>query len=159
MTKVPWLNKESLKRISLLLDSYNDSFGEPLVTFPTSMPSLIEKGIVVFNLEFPVIAHDASEDPRIIYANKSALQLWGRDWNKMIGIASKLTTPIEERHHRKKILNDVTKNNPIKNYKGIRMNSKGEKFAIQNARIWNLENKKEGTCGQAATFDCWHHVE
>ncbi len=138
-----------------LLLSYENAFHEQLPIFSKILNSDLEKGKKLFAMSNPIIAHNFEEDPVINYVNASALQLWGRRWDEMINMPSRLTAPREEQKKRKHALGQLTETNAIKGYQGIRINKKGERFAIKNARIWTLWNEAGQACGQAATFDCW----
>ena len=153
------LTNKSLKIVVILIRSYYQSFGSQLIPFSGNFQSQLKLGTILFHLKYPVIAHDSSIEPCIIYANAKALDLWARCWEEMIGMPSKLTAPKEEHLARKSALDTVKKNNPIKNYQGIRINSEGEKFIIRNAHIWSLQDDQGIRCGQAATFDDWCKVE
>ena len=76
-------------------------------------------------------------------------------WHEMIGMPSRLTAPIDEYQKRQSALTQVLKNNAIKGYQGTRINSKGERFLINDARIWTIWNEAGLPIGQAATFDTW----
>ena len=113
------------------------------------------KVIQLFNWTKPVIAHDNQNDPLINYSNYLALQLWSRSWEEMIGLPSKLTAPIQERKNRSSTLRQVMKNNAIKGYEGIRINSKGQIFSIKDVYIWTVWDEESKPFGQAATFYKW----
>ena len=158
VSNAPWLTKETLKIVHLLLMSYHNAFNKYLITTPKSFVSELDKAEMLFNLQKPVIAHDTAKDPCLNYANHAALALWRMSWNDMIGMPSRLTAPEEERTQRNHALCQVTKTDPIKSYQGIRINSKGERFMIRNAFIWTLADDDGHTWGQAATFDWWQRI-
>ena len=113
---------------------------------------------MLFSMSKPVMAHSNAKDPCLNYANSAALQLWSRCLNEMIGIPSRLTAPKDEQKQRKKALEAALSKNGIKNYQGIRINSKGELFMIKNARVWTIWDENKKPCGQGATFDCWWKI-
>ncbi len=158
MNEFPWLKKKPLKLVRLLLSSYHYAYGEHLLGNKVIGTSNLQFGHLLFNMSNPVMAHDAKDDPCLNYVNAKALELWHRSWNEMIGMPSKLTAPKKERQKRQNDLNKVNTENPIQNYQGIRINSKGELFCISNARIWTIFNEKGHPCGQAATFTNWWSI-
>ena len=158
MNNSPWLSEKSLEIVNLILKSYAKSFGEPLLHSSDDFLTNIEKGTTLFTFRNPVIAHNAASDPCLIYANSSALLLWSRQWHEMIGLPSRLTAPEEARQERQKTLEVASRTNSIKDYQGLRINSKGELFKIKNVRIWTVLDEKENIYGQAATFDDWHKL-
>ena len=105
-----------------------------------------------------MIAHDGSNDPLITYANSSALELWVRKWDQMIGMPSRLTAPIEERKTRAFVLESALRQGPVVGYSGIRMDSLGRRFFIHNATIWTIRNQNGVACGQAASFSNWSFI-
>ena len=154
----PWLTQKSLRIVDLLLKSYQQAFKGNLITTKTILDKNHPLGEMVFNLKNPVMAHDNAKDPCLNYANAAALQLWERDWKTMIGMPSRLTAPLEERQKRENALKQVKSTHAIKDYQGIRVNSKGEQFLIRNASVWTLWNKSGMNCGQAATFEFWNRI-
>ena len=155
---LPWLTPKTLKVVHLLLMSYQHAFGESLLPSSKIFNSEVEKGQELYTMQNPIISHNNAKDPCLNYANYAALQLWNRCWDEMIGMPSRLTAPKKEQIKRTNILKEATENNPIKNYKGIRINSKGELFMIENTQIWTISNNKGHTYGQAATFDHWWKI-
>ena len=158
MTKTSWESKQSLRVVHLLLTSYQNSYGKKLLDSSKSLYSVKNAGAILFNIKNPVMAHDNAKDPCLNYANDAALKLWNMGWNEMIGMPSRLTTPKKEQEQRNKALSQATKTQAIKNYQGIRVNSKGELFIIKNARIWTILDEQGNIFGQGATFNCWWKI-
>ena len=82
-----WLSPQVLGLTALLLDSHRRLFNRPL---------LRSKGIrlaaqELFVLDQVVLCHDGSDDPRFLYANRAALLLFGRSWDEMVGLPSRLS--------------------------------------------------------------------
>ena len=157
MNKTPWLTNQSLRLVHLLLVSYENTFGEPLLPTQQSFKSKLDKGKACYSMNQPIMAHDNTPDPCLIYANSLALDIWVLCWDEMIGMPSRLTAPIEMLKERKKALNQAKKY-AINNYQGIRVNSEGERFCIKNAKIWTLLDPKDNVYGQAATFSDWTKI-
>ena len=158
VSDTPWLTQKSLAIVDMLLTSYKNSFGERLLISSKVFDSPLEKGQMLFALQNPVMAHDIAKDPHLNYANASALQRWDRCWEEMVGMPSRLTAPEEERDQRKHALKQAIDTHAIKSYQGIRIDSKGNRFIIKNARIWTLWDKKGHAYGQAATFNEWQRI-
>jgi len=102
-----------------------------------------------------VLAHDGSPDPRLTYANAAALSLWGRSWDVMVGMPSRLTAEPEERASRAAALATALRQDAIAGYGGVRIDSRGRRFQIANARLWTLRDAQGQPCGQAAAFSSW----
>ena len=158
MNSSPWLSAEPLKIANLLLTSYEKTYNEPLLPCCDKFLSNIDKGKKLFSFKNPVIAHNKAIDPCLTYANSTALLLWSRHWYDMIGLPSRLTAPEEKQKERKEILDLASKNNSIRSYQGIRINSKGELFAIKNVSIWTIRDNTNNIYGQAATFNEWEKL-
>ncbi len=158
MNKDPWLSAKNLKLVHLLLTSHQHAFGRPLIQSLEVDFSLKSKGQELFFLDMPVIAHDNNIDPCLNYANAAALQLWCRHWNEMIGMPSRMTAPLDAQHERDIALAKAMTQDIVEGYQGIRIDSKGHKFQISNARIWTLWDTKGFAIGQAATFNQWCYL-
>ena len=102
-----------------------------------------------------VLAHDGSADPRLIYANRAALLLWRRPWSAMVGLPSRLTAEPAERQSRALALEQARRCVALEGYAGIRIDSGGRRFRIENARLWTLREPGGLPCGQAAAFANW----
>ena len=154
MPQTPWLNDDSQGRVELLLSSYRRAFGAPLlaserpVLADACLPGTVCRG-------FPVLAHGSGSDPALTYANAAALQLWKRPWNEMVGMPSRLTAPEDQQGARQRALGAASQVDAISSYRGIRINSEGRRFRIENARIWTLWDQDDRACGQAASFSDW----
>ena len=129
--------------LRLLVISYKKFFKEDLIDDLNKLDKA----------EFVCASHYYYEDePRFIYGNQKAFELWELDKESFIGMPSKFTAEDTERENRQKLLDEVNKNGFIKNYSGIRISSKGRRFLIKNAIVWNVVNKQEKTIGQAVKF-------
>ena len=145
----PWQTPETLILVSRLMSSHQRAFDKPLVD--CSIQDL-------FSSEMAVLAHDNSSDPLLIYANATALRLWERSWEAMIGMPSRYTAEAEERVQRASALQQAQQRDACEGYSGVRVSRTGQRFMISNARIWTLWDDKNCNCGQAAAFSSWHRL-
>ncbi len=155
MTESPWLTPEQLKLANWILKSHQVAFKRPLFAHHNYQIPNRTISQELFALSQPVIAHDSSQDPLLNYINATALQIWHRRWKEMIDMPSKLTAPIEEQKHRAIALSQAQNKSSVEGYRGVRINSRQQKFQINNARIWTIWNDEGTACGQAATFTSW----
>ena len=109
----------------------------------------------LFSSDVAVLAHDNSRDPLLIYANATALRLWERPWEDMIGMPSRYTAEAEARSQRDSALQRAKQGDAFEGYSGVRVSRTGQRFMISNARIWTLWDETGGHCGQAAAFSSW----
>jgi len=151
----PWLSSEKQELVNLLLISHQHAFNRPLLACERHQPSQRLAGQELFAATQPVLAHSDGHDPNLSYANAAALQLWGRRWEEMVGMPSRLTAPTSEQDARANALGRALQKDAIKGYQGIRMNNEGRRFLIKNARIWTLWNQEGLRIGQAALIGSW----
>ena len=155
MAEAPWLTSEKQELVNLLLISHQHAFKRPLLACERQQPSQRLAGQELFAARQPVLAHSDGHDPNLSYANAAALQLWGRRWEEMVGMPSRLTAPTSEQDARANALGKALQQDAIKDYQGIRINHEGRRFLIKNARIWTLWNQEGLRIGQAAVIGSW----
>ena len=150
-----WLTDEKQGLAAVLLQSHQWAFSRPLIA--SAQPSHSKRLLCqnLFACGFPVLAHGAGQDPKLTYANATALQLWDAPWDALIGMPSRLTAPETERAERSSALGQAKRLDAVQNYRGIRISRKGRRFMINKARIWTLWDAEERICGQAACFSDW----
>ena len=151
----PWLSPETQALINLLLISYQGAFAHPLLICDQGDPLQRTAAQELFASPIAVLAHDHSADPVLTYANSTALRIWGHRWQTMVGMPSRLTAEESERRERASALEQAQQRTGFRGYSGIRINQKGRRFMIHNARIWPLRNDNNEVCGQAAAFSNW----
>ena len=149
--EAPWLSPQLLGLTALLLESHQRLFQRPLVRSTGIRLSAQE----LFVLDQVVLCHDGSEDPRFLYANRAALQLFSRNWEQMVGMPSRLSASANQRLSRREQLELAKRQDKLENYSGVRVNSQGRRFQIRGARIWSLIDQERHYSGQAACFSEW----
>ncbi len=155
MIEAPWLTPASIALAGSILASHQRAFGHPLLAGCAAERSARQGAQELFGATAAVLAHDGAADPRLIYANATALRLWRRDWDAMVGMPSRLTAPADQRRSRSAALNQARAQEAISGYSGIRVDSTGRRFQIQGARLWSLRDGDGQLCGQAASFESW----
>jgi hypothetical protein len=151
----PWLQEPVLEVVGWIVGSHQAAFGSPLLAGvePWRSPRLV--GQEVFAADQVVLAHDGGADPRLIYANAAALRLWKRPWSEMIGLPSRLTAEPKERQARAEALALARRQEALRGYGGIRVDSTGVRFQIDGASLWTLRDDQGESHGQAARFGQW----
>ena len=149
--EAPWLYPQLLGLTALLLESHQRLFQRPLVRSSGIRLAAQE----LFVLDQVVLCHDGSEDPRFLYANRAALQLFSRNWEQMVGMPSRLSASANQRLSRREQLELARRQDKLENYSGVRVNSQGRRFQIRGARIWSLIDQERHYSGQAACFSQW----
>jgi PAS domain S-box-containing protein len=102
--------------------------------------------------DFCVLAHDASADPRFIYANAATLRCFGYAANEFIGLPSRLSAEAPDRQERDALLQRVTRDGCATGYRGLRIAKDGTRFWIEDVTVWNLVDADGIRIGQAATY-------
>ena len=141
--------------VSILLLSHRRAFDCPLLASDRPGTSRRLTAQELFNSSMAVLAHNNAGDPALTYANATALRLWKRPWNEMVGMPSRLTAAQSERNERSASLKQALARDAINTYSGIRIDRCGRQFMIHNARIWTLWDEEGRRCGQAAAFSSW----
>ena len=140
-----WLTPAKRQLAERILHSHQQAFGRPLAAGAQEL----------FASDAVVLAHDGDSDPRLIYANAAALQLWERPWAEMVGMPSRLTAEPQERASRAQMLATALQQRASQGYSGVRISQSGRRFQIHNARLWTLWGPGDQPCGQAAAFSDW----
>ena len=151
----PWQTREIQGLVAILLLSHRRAFNSPLLTSDRPGTSRRLTAQELFNSSMAVLAHNNSGDPALTYANATALRLWQRPWQEMVGMPSRLTAAPSERKERAASLKQALACDAINTYMGIRVDRYGRQFMIRNARIWTLWDEEGRRCGQAAAFSSW----
>ena len=107
---------------------------------------------------FAVLAHNTEADPVFVYANKTAQACFEYTWSEFITIPSRLSAEAPNREERQRLLEAVTRNGFIADYRGVRIAKSGRRFWIENGIVWQLYDDHGTYRGQAATFSSWKDV-
>lgn len=142
--------------IDLLISSYKNLTGEDLVD---SLVTKEEAAKELFYSTDIILSHNTFSDPLLNYVNKAALALFEMDWEKMLRTPSRLTAESLEQHARQKLLDEVSANGFIDDYRGVRISSTGRRFEIEKATVWNLVDQSNICHGQAAIFSDWTYLD
>ena len=136
----------------LILSSHFRIMGRNLIN-----PELSSKDRyrLLFESPFCVVSHNTDSDPVFNYGNKTALKLFEMKWVDFIRLPSRLSAEQQAREERAKLLERVTQDGFIEDYKGIRISSSGKRFMVEDSVVWNLIDNYGSYCGQAAVIYKW----
>ena len=137
---------------ALLISSYFRWLGRTLVETALS-PA--EQAAWLFTAPFAIVSHGDSLDPIFNYANRTALELFEYSWLEFTALPSRLSAEPLHRAERERLLETVTRQGYIADYRGVRIARSGRRFRIEGAIVWNLLDERGERCGQAAIFDNW----
>ncbi|MBY5403741.1 MEKHLA domain-containing protein [Rhizobium leguminosarum] len=142
-----------LEFYALMAESFERSVGRRLAPEGEGAEWLYDQSPAV------VLAHNTDADPRFIYANRAAQACFEYSWDEFITLPSRLSAEAPDRAERESLLNAVTTNGFIADYRGLRIAKSGWRFYIEKAVVWNLVDRNGCRRGQAATFDSWREVQ
>ena len=104
---------------------------------------------------FVVVAHNTDADPRFVYANKTAQSCFEYPWDEFVTLPSRLSAELPDRAERQRLLDAVTRNGFISDYRGLRIAKSVRRFWIEDGIVWQLVDRDGTLRGQAATFSKW----
>lgn len=143
----------SLALIQLLLSSYRQLLGHDLV--PATVDLIDAAAWLQHEAPFCVLAHDASDDPRFIFANDSAHRCFDYPDGQLLGLPSRLSAATPDQQEREQLLRAVREHGYACGYRGLRIAKTGRRFWIEDVTVWNLIDEMGVRHGQAATYRRW----
>ncbi len=105
-----------------------------------------------------VLAHDTAPDPRFIYANKAAQDLFEYSWDEFVATPSRLSAEAPDRAVRQRLLDAVARDGFASGYAGIRIAKSGRRFMIDDGVLWQLRAQDGTLHGVAASFARWRDL-
>lgn len=141
----------SAPHVRVLLDSFAARLGRELIKRTGDEADARR----LFEAPFVVVAHGTEADPVLNYGNRTALELWETDWATLTSMPSRLTAEPMHRDERARLLERTARDGYVDDYRGIRISSRGRRFLIEQAIVWNLADAAGRAVGQAATFHEW----
>ncbi|MGH8778473.1 MEKHLA domain-containing protein [Paraburkholderia sp.] len=142
---------------ALLDGSYRRVTGVPLLDHPHVQPADAARWLYE-DAPFCVLAHNTDDDPRFIYANRSAQRCFEYDWTGITALRSRLSAEQPDREERARLLDAVRTHGFTRDYRGLRIAKSGRRFWIENVTVWNLVDADGVYRGQAATWREWKDV-
>jgi PAS domain-containing protein len=134
---------------ALLASSYARAVGQPLVADGQDAAWLYN------DAPFAVLAHDTAPDPVFVYANETAQACFEYRRDEFITLPSRLSAEAPNREERQRLLDAVTRNGFISDYRGMRIARSGRRFWIEGGTVWQLIDEAGTPRGQAALFTLW----
>lgn len=137
-----------------ILDSYCARLGSELLT--RSGDPVVDAAALM-DLDAVVLSHDGGPDPRFVYANRAAADLWRMPVEELIGMPSRLSAPAERRQDRSQMLTQAARDGVLRGYRGERIAKDGTRFVIEDATLWTVDGYPAGP-GQAVVFSSWEYL-
>ncbi len=149
--EIPWKAAGWIDRSNIIIDSYRQWLKKPLIA-PLPRETLAQR---LYHAPMVVVAHGTEADPVLNYGNLAALKLWEIELADFLRLHSRQTAQPMHRQQRSEMLARTARDGYIDDYEGIRISSKGDRFLIRNAVVWNLVDGSGRPAGQAASFSQW----
>jgi len=144
--------------IRLLAGSHARLVGTPLLPDDAGDDVAEQARWLYGDAPFCVLAHNTDADPRFVYANRAAQARFEYGWDEFITLPSRLSAEAPDRAERQRLLDAVTRDGFIADYRGLRIAKSGRRFWIERATVWQLIDEAGALRGQAATFRDWREV-
>lgn len=140
---------------SLLAESYRHWTGRTLIAGVTDA---VHRARMLYQAPWVVASHGTEADPIFNYGNRMALALWETTWEVFTAMPSRLSAEPMAQEERRAFLAGVSANGFIDDYSGIRISSRGRRFRIKRATVWNVLDDHGDYRGQAVLFREWEHL-
>jgi MEKHLA domain len=157
-----WQQPEIIRWTQIVADSYQQLLGKSLIdtidtldVIDAAVNSPEQLSQAFFQAPFVLVSHGTQANPIFNYGNQTALQLWSLSWDEFTQTPSVASAEPIAREERSIMLQQASEQGYIENYQGVRISSKGKRFLIKQATLWNLTDESGLKCGQAATFPSW----
>jgi hypothetical protein len=136
----------SAVRIELIASSFARLLQRPLVEPVGDVVAAL------WSAPSAVVAHGVEDDPLFFFGNRAALAAFECDVEGFVGMPSRHSAEPELRDERQRLLDRVSSDGFIDDYRGIRISATGRRFRIEQAIVWNLVDENGLRHGQAACF-------
>lgn len=139
----------------LLFASHRSLTGRDLLPPALSIEAAAD---ALFRAPFVVLSHNTDPDPVFVYANRAAEERFAMSQHEIIGLPSRYSAEPVARDERQRLLERVTAQGYIDDYRGVRIAKNGKRFEVRNATVWNVIDDNGKVVGQAATFSEWSEI-
>lgn len=143
---VPALYRDDAMRIALIASSYRRLLGRDLV------PLSDDPVAALWDAPLALVAHGVQADPVFFFGNRAALAAFDASIDQFTAMPSRFSAESPLREERQALLDRVTADGFIDDYRGIRISTTGRRFEIAGAVVWNLVDEAGVRRGQAAAF-------
>lgn len=132
-----------------LISSHRALLGRELGDDPKCPP---DPAFLYADAPFCLLAHDAGEDPRFVFANCAAQRCFEYSRDELIGLPSRLSAGPDDRDERARLLSSVAERGYAEGYRGLRVAKSGRRFWIEDVTVWNVLDAQGRFQGQAAVY-------
>ena len=139
----------------ILCASYQQWTSQRLLDIDPQSDGLVER---LFHAPFGLVSHGTEADPIFNFGNAAALKLFETSWEAFTRLPSRESAEPISRKERAALLERVSSEGFIDDYRGIRISASGRRFIIEQATVWNLVDASGRPWGQAAKLDRWSYL-
>lgn len=141
-------------RLDLIAESFARLSGRPLVDIS---PAGFEQAM--WEAPRAIAAYGIGLEPRFFYGNRVMLELLGMTANEFIGTISRHQAEPVLREERERMIDGLAQHDIVDVYAVVGIAANGRRFAISNAQIWNLIDRKGARHGLGTTFADWQFLD
>lgn len=148
-------NSFLVEHVDHLCASYSRLLGRSLIDTRLSGATRAQ---AVFNADFALLSSGLETDPLFNYANRTALDLFELDWQRLLTIPARESAEADKQAKREQLMQQVRTQGFIEGYTGVRVAASGRRFMIECATVWNVVDADDRYFGQAAMFRNWRDL-
>lgn len=143
------------EHVGILCSSYQHWTGQRLLSAGDPSEDLPGQ---LFSAPFALVSHGTEADPLFNFGNAAALKLFETSWEAFTRLPSRESAEPISRKERAVLLERVSTEGFIDDYRGVRVSASGRRFRIEQATVWNLIDASGRPWGQAAKLDRWSYL-
>ncbi len=143
----------------MLAMSYRRWLGDDLIIGSADLVAGKELARALYESPFAIVSHGTQADPIFNYGNLTALRLFEMTWDEFTRLPSRISAEPIHRNERQRLMDEVTRNGFIPDYRGVRISKNGRRFLIERATVWNIVESSGALYGQAAMFADWRFLD
>ncbi len=149
LTQYPWQQPFVIRHTQRLFRSFQHWTGETLLEVEGTPEEIAQ---ALFEAPFMLVSHGTESDPIFNYGNHKALEMWAMTWEELTRMPSRQTAEPVEQAERNRLLAETTAKGFVDNFQVVRISKTGQRFRIEDGRIWNLLDEQHQFCGKRGYF-------
>lgn len=140
--------------LDLIAESFARLAGKPLVGLA---PAGYEPAM--WQAPRAIGARGIGFEPRYFYGNRMLLDLLGMSASELAGTSPRQQAEPLLRAERERMIDELARNDIVEIYGVVGLTATGRRFAISDAQIWNLIDRRGGRHGLGITFSAWRYLD
>lgn len=148
----PWLSPALKRHAARLIRSYEHWTGQPLVAPGNETESAIRL------FEHPALVLSLAEGTTYNYANRTAMNLFERDWKQITNMEGDESAEPHLRQERRERLREALARGCVRGYSNVRISAHGRRFRLEDGTLFAVLDEAGNSCGVAAVISRWHYL-